>query len=429
MKHTRPVWRILLAVLLAVCTLQVAAGADWMDGILNVDDILGPAISKPTGDMAVRTPSQPMEMLTSTDVDILNARMSEYNGQQEVLLKNRAKTYYYYNNLEPVAKEIYDVMLGVAEDPVSEGNIGLMMTMLDPQSDEYYFAFNVAYRALCFDHPELFWLYSGQEASMCYASEAVSQNGLYFVYIMMTEPFENYEAQMTAFNRAADEFLADIDTNASEYNIVKQIHDKLIAMVDYDNPVADHMVLSLGPGQDLAHSAYGALVKDSSSNPHMAVCDGYSLAFEYLLQQCGIDALFIGGMAGPDETDVGGHAWNLVKVDGVWYEVDSTWDDWGNVENDVKDNPSRYAGLLEALHDPVYREQIDHYLFMISTEQMRHFVPGDNYEYVTKDQTMVYQLAQESVHIRLTEDSDPMNPDPQVIGLAPVAMQNYPWAG
>ena len=125
----------------------------------------------PTGDLAEYTPSKPMELLSGQDAAKLDEIMSTYNGSGSSLLKNTSKSYYYYENLDPVAKEIYDVMLGVAQDPVSEGNIGLMMTDIDPQSQDYYYEFNVAYRALCFDHPELFWLYSGQEAEMVYLSE------------------------------------------------------------------------------------------------------------------------------------------------------------------------------------------------------------------------------------------------------------------
>lgn len=401
--------------------------AALLSGTFAAAESLGemPGIAKPTGDLAVRTPSKPMEMLTTSAVDELNAQMANYAGNAQELLRNQARTYYYYDNLEPVAKEIYDVMYGVCRDPASQGNIGLMMTAVDPQSDEFYLAFNVAYRALCFDHPELFWLYSGEEAEIGYGSEAISQHGFYFVYIMMLEPFENFSAQMNEFNRAAQDFLVDIDTSGSEYATVRQIHDKLIGLVDYNNDVGNH-VQTTSQGQDLAHTAYGALVRDSSGKTHSAVCDGYALAFEYLLQQCGIEVIFLGGMAGSDELSAGGHAWNLVKVDGTWYEVDATWDDWGNMENDLTPDLEIYDGVMEALSDAQYREKLDHYLFLVSTEEMRHFVPGDDYDYINKEQTMIFCLAQESVHIRLEEDLDPMNPDPQVIKLAPIAMANYP---
>ena len=248
----------------------------------------------PSGDMAEYTPSKPMELLSGQDAAELDAIMQAYNAGGSSLNKNASGSYYYYENLDPVAKEIYDVMLGVAQDPVSEGNIGLMMTDIDPTGQDYYYEFNVAYRALCFDHPELFWLYAGQEAEMVYLSEAVNYGGFYFVYIKMAEPFTNYETQMNAFNAAAASFLADINQDASDYEIVRQIHDKLIDLVNYNDPVGDGEV-EWDRGQDLAHTAYGCLVADSSGNPNYAVCDGYTLAMEYLLQQCGIEAAFIGG--------------------------------------------------------------------------------------------------------------------------------------
>ncbi len=413
--------RIALAL---VCALLLAASAR----------VAGPAraeqkqliINMPTGDLAARKPSQPMEMLSSADVDQLNEHMAGYTGKDEKLLKNRARRYYYYDNLEPVAKEIYDVMYGVVCDPASVGNIGLMMTFIDPMSDEYYFAFNVAYRAICFDHPELFWLYSGEDAELCYGSEAVNQNGFYFVYITMAKPYGQFEARMNEFNRAVDRFLADIDTSVSEYETVRQIHDKLIALVDYDTPVANHVSVP-STGQDLAHTAYGALVADSSGKANCAVCDGYSLAFEYLLQQCGIDVVFLGGMAGDDEASAGGHAWNMINVDGAWYEVDSTWDDWGNFANQLTADMDAQGYVAEALNDPQYRDRLDHYLFMVSTDRMRHFVPGDAYDYTTRDQRMVYTLPQESVHIRMSDWLSNDDPDRQIMQLAPVAMQTYPF--
>lgn len=378
----------------------------------------------PSGDMAEYRPSKPMEFLSGQDAEELDEIMKNYDPDGDSLLFNKAKSYYYYEKLDSVAKEIYDVMYGVAQDPVNEGNIGFMMTDIDPQSEEYYYEFNIAYRALCFDHPELFWLYSGEEAEMYYLSEAVDYGGFYFVYIKMLEPYTNYEGQMKAFNNAAEEFLADIDQNVSEYEIVRQIHDKLIEKVNYDDPVESNQV-TLARGQDLAHTAYGALVADSSGNSCYAVCDGYTLAMEYLLQQCGIEVAFIGGLAGTSEQDAGGHAWNIVKVDGEWYELDSTWDDAGSVEDDLTPGTAEYDYVMEALNDATYREKIDHFLFLVSTDTIRHFVPGEEYTYITQDQQFDFQMVGESVHIRLNSSNTEAICDAAIISLAPDSMQNY----
>lgn len=405
--------------------LTVLAAVSLLGGIAAMAEKDGTPVGRfvpPTGDLAIHRPSRPMELLSSSDAEILNEQMAGYVPQQESLLINNAVSYYYYDMIGPIAKEIYDVMYGVAKDPVNEGNIGLMMTDLDPNGEEFYWEFNVAYRAICFDHPELFWLYAGEEAEIVYSSEAINQNGFYFVYIRMREPFLNFEEQMAAFNQAASAFLADIDTGISDYETIRQVHDKLITMVNYNDPVAGQ--ISFGNGQDLAHTAYGALVADSSGTPHYAVCDGYTLALEYLLQQCGVDVVFIGGMAGASRETAGGHAWNMIKMDGEWYETDATWDDSESILDDLTPGSVEYIYTKEALSDPAYREKVDHFMFLISTEEIQHFVPGEEYDYITKDQAYIWTLVGESVHCRMEEDSTG-NVDPSIFALAPVAMQSY----
>ena len=409
---------ILAAVLLAAAVMASETAAAETDiGDLGIDTM-------PSGGLAEYSPSAPMELLSGPDAARLDEIMKSYNADGTSLLVNDAPSYYYYENLNPVAKEIYDVMLGVAQDPVSEGNIGIMMTDIDPNSQEYYYEYNVAFRALCFDHPELFWLYSGEEAEMQYLSEAVSYGGFYLVYIKMEKPFVNYEKQMNAFNAAADAFLAQIDRNASDYEIVRQIHDRLIDLVNYNDPVGTGEVLQI-QGQDLAHTAYGCLVTDSRGNPNYAVCDGYTLAMEYFLQQCGIEAAFICGVAGPSEWEAGGHAWNIVKINDVWYEMDSTWDDAGSMEDDFLPGTDEYYYFTEALNDAGYREKLDHYLFLVSTDTMTHFVPGDEYTYITKDQMYSLQMVGESVHIRLNDSGWGSEFDSELIALAPDALQSY----
>lgn len=405
----------LLLYILAISTVLFANTAKAQSIEEGVSSVM------PTDDLAVYRPAQPMELLSAAEAAALNEQMASYTPKQTSLLINNAGSYYYYERIGPIAKEIYDVMYGVAKDPVSEGNVGLIMTDMDPEGEEFYREFNVAYRAICFDHPELFWLYSGEEAEICYSSEAINQNGFYFVYMQMLEPFLNFETQMTAFNQATAAFLADIDTGISEHETIRQVHDKLIDLVNYNDPIVNQ--LSFGRGVDLAHTAYGALVADSSGNPNYAVCDGYTLAFEYLLQQCGIDAVFVAGMAGSSPDHLGRHAWSMVKMDGVWYETDATWDDRESMLDDYAPGSADYNFVLEALSDPVYREKVDHYLFLVSTEQIQHFVPGSEYFYTASDQS-TSSLVGESFRYRLEEEENG-NVDPDIIALAPLAMQSF----
>ena len=379
-----------------------------------------------TGDTADRIPPGKLKKITAAEAQTINASMKAYSPKGDSLVRNAADTYYYYDQLDSVAKEIYDVMLEIAKDPSTDENYGLMMTDLDPESDEYYYKVLCAYFAMTYDHPELFWLYCSTETSISYYSEGMDIGGLYLVYYGFTKPYEQYVSQMTAFNNAAQQFLSGINTNASQYEIARQIHDKLIDTVTYDRIVSDNMDTQ---GQNLAHTAYGALVANSEGVPNHAVCDGYALAYEYLLQQCGIEAVVLGGDAGPDEWSLGGHAWNAVRLDGTWYETDSTWDDTITDEEDLTPDVDGYAYFYEALHDQTYRDKLSHFLFMISTDHMTSYEPDmDYYRYITYDQSVELCMVGSAVHKRSVNDGtvSPLNADPTVLSLGPTAPYDYP---
>ncbi|WP_170832668.1 InlB B-repeat-containing protein [Butyrivibrio sp. INlla16] len=93
------------------------------------------------------------------------------------------------------------------------------------------------------------------------------------------------------------------------------VHDILLEINTYDN----ECYTSRNPNH-LGHTAYGALINGTS------VCDGYSMAFSYLLEGINVNSITVGGYAGSG-SERGGHAWNMVQVGGDWYETDTTWDD------------------------------------------------------------------------------------------------------
>ena len=110
---------------------------------------------------------------------------------------------------------------------------------------------------------------------------------------------------------AADAILAQtVTAGMSDYDIAKALHDYLVlnCVYDYDNYLR-HTV----PAE--SYTADGALLEGT------AVCAGYARAYQLLMQEAGIPCEYVSGYAG------GGHAWNVVEIDGTWYHVDTTWDD------------------------------------------------------------------------------------------------------
>lgn len=379
------------------------------------------AIKMPTSGIAEYKAPDPAKKLTKKEADEKNKLMAEYK-KGRTILKNDADFYYYYSILDPTAKEIYDVIYDVACDPVDPGNIGLMITDIDPNSIEFEEALGRAYRAICFDHPELFWLYSGM-ADIYQSWTQEPGSGVYYFYLQMAQPFEEFEDMETKFNEAAEEFLKDIDKDASDYEIIREVHDKLINLVNYNDPVE----ASNDRNSDLAHTAYGSLVEDSLGNKNYPVCDGYTLALEYLLQQCGIDVAFIGGVVYPDSSRPGGHAWNVVRIGNAWYEVDSTWDDFGNQLDNI-DDKATYDFYLSVLQEEEYKEIYEHPYFMISTDKICHFNPGNDYDYIFPDGSS-WAFFEESERVRLGEDGYDFagyyDADIDLIRQAPVAEGDY----
>ncbi len=85
----------------------------------------------------------------------------------------------------------------------------------------------------------------------------------------------------------------------SDYSKVKAIHDYIIKRVSYDFTYEKY-------------SAYNALIEKSS------VCRGYASAAYRMFTDAGIECRIIGTVD---------HTWNIVKVNGKWYNIDLTWDD------------------------------------------------------------------------------------------------------
>ncbi len=82
----------------------------------------------------------------------------------------------------------------------------------------------------------------------------------------------------------------------------KLLHDYIASRVTYDKSLRKY-------------TAYEALTTGE------AVCQGYALLTYRLMQEAGIPVHIVSGTV-----STGLHAWNKVKLDGKWYNVDTTWD-------------------------------------------------------------------------------------------------------
>lgn len=99
----------------------------------------------------------------------------------------------------------------------------------------------------------------------------------------------------------------------TQYEAEKFYHDTLARRVTYDQT---HK-------RTFCHAAAGALLEGS------CVCDGYAKAFYLLCHLSGIPCDVVSGFGTKTDTaEEERHAWNLVCLDGEYYAVDCTWDDF-----------------------------------------------------------------------------------------------------
>ncbi len=120
----------------------------------------------------------------------------------------------------------------------------------------------------------------------------------------------------------------------------------------------------------------------------MAVCEGYALAFEHLMHQAGRPCSYVSGDARHEwlnETDDRGHAWNVVKIDNRWYEVDTTWND--HDISDFQDKPEAIKKALEA--NESIRYNYCHYFFIL----LEHLQYGRTFKNIAEDRGYSYRKA------------------------------------
>lgn len=102
----------------------------------------------------------------------------------------------------------------------------------------------------------------------------------------------------------AKEIISDLKLDKkSQYEKIKLIHDYIIENISYDLTVKNN-------------TAYEALMTNATA------CQGYSNLCYILLTEAGVKSRIITG-TGHGEL----HAWNIVEIDGLWYNLDCTWDD------------------------------------------------------------------------------------------------------
>lgn len=137
--------------------------------------------------------------------------------------------------------------------------------------------------------------------------------------------------ELSAIYENVERIIGEMPKGLTDYEKIKYVNDYVV----------DNTVYEL-ESEESPYTAYSILINGEG------VCNGYTLATWLLLYALQIENLYVTGNV-EDEL----HAWNLVKLEGEWYHLDTTWND------------PVYMGFFKWLGEPTYD------YFLISDEQMK----------------------------------------------------------
>ncbi len=205
---------------------------------------------------------------------------------------------YYYDRLsldeQLWYRDIFDILDGMKKDVIlsPEGN----ETVGEQGMDKVFYS-------VLNDHPELFFV-GGYSYTLRTLGSKIVDFSFSGSYNLVPDERQKRQVQI---EEAIAECLSHISREASDYAKVKFVYEYLISQTEYNQNAPDNQ------------NIYSVFVGKQS------VCQGYAKATQYLLQKLKIPCtLVVGSVIGGGNE---GHAWNMVKVDGQYYYVDTTWGD------------------------------------------------------------------------------------------------------
>lgn len=130
----------------------------------------------------------------------------------------------------------------------------------------------------------------------------ISGAGIYTIHYEFD--YSETKTQTDWVNERIEQILRELKVeNKSEYEKIKKIHDYIIENTSYDLTVK-------------YNSAYEGLKNN------VTACQGYANMAYKMFEEAGVNCRIITGIADGEP-----HAWNIVQVGDVWYNIDCTWDD------------------------------------------------------------------------------------------------------
>lgn len=237
-------------------------------------------------------------------VDLVSSNARLFNGDYPE---------YAYSKLDSGCQEIYKEIYAVLCSHEKDVELS---TLDDKVIDQ-------AFSAVMADHPEIFYVtgYSMSKYMLGKELKKIAFTGTY------TMDKKTADAKMEDVENYTARCLSGISQNADDYEKVKYVYEYLIKNTEYDLTAVDNQnILSV-------------------CEAGVTVCQGYTKMAQYLLYRLGVFCTIVNGLAmnaavvdddgvlyipeeeSSDDGAWGTHVWNIVQVNGKYYNMDVTWGD------------------------------------------------------------------------------------------------------
>lgn len=238
----------------------------------------------------------PEYSITTVSEDMPQTKITE--EEYQCLLKpstipDKCSSRYGYYNLTDTEREVYDEIVSAAK--AFQVDVKLNNHLSTEQLDKIC-------KVLFIEEPELYFLTG--DVTKYSVDNKVVRIQLNYKYNSMT-----VEQINSKVDDKVSEILQGIKPQMEDIDKVKYFHDYIVYNCVYTVK------------GDYISTAYGALVDGK------ALCEGYSRAFALLCNKVGIENIFIYGTTHYESGTNIPHIWNMVKLDGEWYNIDVTNDD------------------------------------------------------------------------------------------------------